>query len=225
MCGARVRGSVGAGCSVRRFVAARRRSVAPVGKRVIVAGSSAVRGLCRWSGSSVFVSVAPGSCWAVIAEWKATEAAPESRPAAVGGGGDRVPAAEPLAAGLGRYVPVAGALLRAAGHGWVRCAMDVAAPVHAGAWPLVPGLAVAGAGLGFLVVPLVAVVLSAAPAELVGGASGVFSTAQQFGGALGAAVIGTAYFADLSLGAAMPWALAAYAAAAVLSLRLSAGGR
>ncbi|WP_078944546.1 hypothetical protein [Streptomyces flavochromogenes] len=55
---------------------------------------------------------------------------------------------------------------------------------------------------------------AAAPDELAGGASGVFSTARQFGGALGAAAIGTAWFADLSPGAAMRWVLAAYGAAA-----------
>ncbi|WP_055603784.1 MFS transporter [Streptomyces aureus] len=141
------------------------------------------------------------------------------------GGFLTAPAAEPLAARLGRYVPTAGALLMAGGYGWVWYAMEAAAPAHTGAWPLVPGLAVAGAGLGLLVVPLVGIVLSAAPAELAGGASGVFSTAQQFGGALGAAAIGTAWFADLSLGAAMPWVLAAYGAAALLGLRLPAGGR
>ncbi|WP_017238724.1 MFS transporter [Streptomyces sp. SS] len=136
------------------------------------------------------------------------------------GGFLTAPAAEPLAVKLGRYVPTAGALLMAAGYGWVWYAMEAAAPVHTGAWPLAPGLVVAGAGLGLLVVPLVGIVLSAAPAELAGGASGVFTTAQQFGGALGAAAIGTAWFADLSLKAAMPWVLAAYALSAVLSLRL-----
>ncbi|MEU2229927.1 MFS transporter [Streptomyces vietnamensis] len=138
------------------------------------------------------------------------------------GGFLTAPAAEPLAVRLGRYVPTAGAVLMAAGYGWVWCAMEGAAPAHTGAWPLVPGLVIAGAGLGFLVVPLVNIVLSAAPAELAGSASGVFSTAQQFGGALGAAAIGTAYFADLSLAAAMPWVLGAYLLTALLSLRLPA---
>ncbi|MFE1232192.1 MFS transporter [Streptomyces sp. NPDC058745] len=138
------------------------------------------------------------------------------------GGFLTAPAADPLAVRLGRLVPAAGAVLMAAGYAWVWHAMDRAAPVHTGAWPLVPGLVVAGAGLGLLVVPLVNIVLSAVPDELAGGASGVFSTAQQFGGALGAAVVGTAFFADLSLDAAMPWVIAAYGAAALLSLRLPA---
>ncbi|MFE0698594.1 MFS transporter [Streptomyces sp. NPDC058872] len=138
------------------------------------------------------------------------------------GGFLTAPAAEALAVRLGRYVPTAGAVLMAAGYGWNWYAMEGAAPVHTGAWPLVPGLVVAGAGLGLLVVPLVNIVLSAAPAALAGSASGVFSTAQQAGGALGAATIGTAYFADLSLAAAMPWVLGAYLLTALLSLRLPA---
>ena len=39
-------------------------------------------------------------------------------------------------------------------------------------WPIVPGLAVAGAGLALLVIPLVNVVLAAVPGEAAGGAGG-----------------------------------------------------
>lgn len=45
-----------------------------------------------------------------------------------------------------------------------------------------------------LVVPLVNVVLAAVPRSDSGGASGVFSTAQQLGGAVGVAIIGTVFF-------------------------------
>jgi EmrB/QacA subfamily drug resistance transporter len=85
------------------------------------------------------------------------------------------------------------------------------------------GLFVAGAGLGLLVVPLVNVVLAAVPVEVAGGAAGTFSTAQQVGGALGIAVIGSVFFAarpgqhlDGALGTALPCAAAAFAAAGVL---------
>ena len=64
-------------------------------------------------------------------------------------------------------------------------------------WPLVPGLVVAGAGLALLVIPLVNVVLAAVPAEAAGGASGLFSTAQQVGGAVGIAAVGTVFFGYL----------------------------
>ncbi|MFF5186310.1 MFS transporter [Streptomyces sp. NPDC000345] len=138
------------------------------------------------------------------------------------GGFLTAPAADSLAVRYGRLVLGAGALLMAGGHAWVWAAVDGAADTHTGAWPLVPGLVVAGAGLGFLVVPLVNVVLSAVPADLAGGASGIFSTAQQFGGALGAAVVGTVFFGHAddglteALGAAMPWVTGGFVACAGL---------
>ncbi|KUN86717.1 hypothetical protein AQJ66_10625 [Streptomyces bungoensis] len=110
----------------------------------------------------------------------------------------------------------------AAGFGWVWAAVGRAAGVHTGARPLVPGLLIAGAGLGFLVVPLVNVVLSAVPGELTGAASGIFSTAQQFG----AAVVGTVFFGHLAEGwgagltVAMPWVVAAFVLCAALCAAL-----
>ncbi|MFG2331249.1 MFS transporter [Streptomyces sp. NPDC048604] len=136
------------------------------------------------------------------------------------GGFLTAPAADPLAERLGRLVPVTGAAAMAAGFGWVWAAMDGAQAAHTGAWPMVPGLVLAGAGLGLLIVPLVTIVLSAAPPELAGGASGIFSTAQQFGGALGAAIVGTAFFSAGSVDAAMTWVLVAYGATALLALAL-----
>jgi hypothetical protein len=95
-------------------------------------------------------------------------------------------------------------------------------------WPIVPGLVVAGVGLALLVVPLVNVVLAAVPVEVAGGASGLFSTAQQLGGALGVALLGTVFFGYLgsghSFGAALvhtaPYAIGAFALCAVLSMLL-----
>ena len=94
-------------------------------------------------------------------------------------------------------------------------------------WPLLPGLAVAGAGLALLVIPLVDVVLAAVPAEAAGGASGLFSTAQQLGGAIGIAAIGTVFFGSLgrhsfavSFTHTAPYAAAAFLICAVLSMVL-----
>ena len=67
-----------------------------------------------------------------------------------------------------------------------------------------PGLVVAGMGLSLLVIPLVNVVLAAVPAEAAGGASGLFSTAQQLGGAIGVAVAGTIFFGDLARARSRP---------------------
>ena len=98
-----------------------------------------------------------------------------------------------LAPRFGRLVLVAGGLLMAVGMtGIDLAARHAAAPISP--WALVPGMVVAGAGLGLLVVPLVNVVLAAVPVADAGGASGVFSTAQQFGGAIGVAVMGSVFF-------------------------------
>ena len=136
------------------------------------------------------------------------------------------PVAVPLAQRYGRLVLATGAVLMGAGFAGVEVGAH-----HVGTstspWPLVPGLAVAGAGLALLVIPLVNVVLAAGPAETAGGASGAFSTAQQVGGAIGIAAIGTLFFGYLgrhSFAAAFthtaPYAAGAFLVCAVLSLVL-----
>jgi EmrB/QacA subfamily drug resistance transporter len=136
------------------------------------------------------------------------------------------PAAVPLAQRYGRRVLASGAALMVAGI----IGVAIAAPhigVDGSPWPVVPGLVVAGAGLALLVVPLVNVVLAAVPAEIAGGASGLFSTAQQLGGALGVALLGTVFFGYLdghSFQAALthtaPYAIGAFALCGVLSMLL-----
>ena len=136
------------------------------------------------------------------------------------------PVAVPLAQKAGRRILAGGAVLMVAGIGGVA----LAAPhvgVNGSPWPIVPGLVVAGAGLALLVIPLVNVVLAAVPAEVAGGASGLFSTAQQLGGALGVALLGSVFFGYLnghSFEAALvhtaPYAMGAFALCAVLALLL-----
>ena len=136
------------------------------------------------------------------------------------------PVAVPLAQKHGRSVLAIGGLLMAAGIAGVA----LAAPhigVNGSPWPVVPGLVVAGAGLSLLVIPLVSVVLAAVPVEAAGGASGLFSTAQQLGGAIGVALLGTVFFGYLtghSFEAAIvhtaPYAMVAFALCAVLSMLL-----
>jgi MFS family permease len=100
------------------------------------------------------------------------------------------PNAGKLALTHGRIVLVAGGLLMAIGTLAIGAPAWLTSGSHLSAWWLVPGMVVSGAGLGLLVVPLVNVVLAAVPADVAGGASGLFTTAQQLGGAMGVAVIG-----------------------------------
>jgi EmrB/QacA subfamily drug resistance transporter len=136
------------------------------------------------------------------------------------------PAAIPLAQRWGRLVLVAGALLMAAGTAAIDAgARQVGSGI--GPWPLVPGLVVSGIGLALLVIPLVNVVLAAVPAHAAGGASGLFGTAQQLGGAIGVAVMGTVFFGALGAGDyraafehTVPYLMATFAVAALLCLAL-----
>ncbi len=137
------------------------------------------------------------------------------------------PAASPLAQRYGRRILVLGGLLMAAGTAGV---LAVVSDVGVGGspWPVVPGLAVAGGGLALLLIPLASVVLAAVPAEAAGGASGLFATAQQLGGAIGVALFGTIFFGWVSsrhtFAAAMtrgaPFAIGAFALCALLSVLL-----
>lgn len=136
------------------------------------------------------------------------------------------PVADSLARRYGRLVLATGGLLMALGVGGIVLGAD-----HVGTgsnpWPVIPGLVVAGVGLSLLVIPLVNVVLAAAPQEVAGGAGGTFSTAQQLGGALGVAVVGAVFFSEVeshslttSFEHAVPVVMALFLVAAMLALVL-----
>jgi hypothetical protein len=55
---------------------------------------------------------------------------------------------------------------------------------------LVPGLVVAGLGIGLVYAPLTGAAMAGVPSELVGAASGIFNTSRQVGGVLGSAASG-----------------------------------
>ena len=132
----------------------------------------------------------------------------------------------PLAQKHGRSVLAIGGVLMAAGIAGVSLAASHVG-VNGSPWPVIPGLVVCGAGLALPVIPLVNVVLAAVPVESAGGASGLFSTAQQLGGAIGVALLGTVFFGYLnghSFEAAIvhtaPYAIGAFALCAVKSMLL-----
>ncbi|WP_156893152.1 DHA2 family efflux MFS transporter permease subunit [Actinokineospora enzanensis] len=74
---------------------------------------------------------------------------------------------------------------------------------------LVPGLVVAGIGIGLVFSPLTAAATLGMPPHLVGGASGVFNTSRQVGGVLGSATTGL--LLQVGLGFAVPEAARDYA--------------
>ena len=104
--------------------------------------------------------------------------------------------AERIAARLGRQILAAGAAVMAA------ACLLLALTAHAStSLALLPGLAVAGFGIGMVLVPLTATALANLAAEHAGAASGVLATGMQVGGALMIAVIGVVFFGALGHGA------------------------
>lgn len=97
---------------------------------------------------------------------------------------------------FGRMVLMAGALLNAAGFAayiWVGARYGP----EIGSWDMVVPLAVAGFGFGLVVAPMVDLILSDVPVRDAGSASGVLSTTQQVGMALGVALVGVLFFSLL----------------------------
>ncbi len=74
--------------------------------------------------------------------------------------------------------------------------------VEVNSWQLVPGLIIAGVGMGFLFGALYAAVLNGVDTKHAGSASGTLNAVQQVGGAVGIAVIGVVFFGQLTSGAA-----------------------
>jgi len=102
---------------------------------------------------------------------------------------------------LGRRILSVGSLLLVAGMGALIWTVDrYGGAVHS--WQLLPALLVCGLGLGCVVAPLVNVILAGIRGQDAGAASGVLSTVQQVGGAVGVAVIGVIFFGLLGSQAA-----------------------
>ena len=98
-----------------------------------------------------------------------------------------------LAARLGRTILIVGTALLVAGIG------GVLLTVHLGGTDLtsvqiIPSFLISGLGLGCVIAPLVNVILAGVDPRDAGSASGVLTTIQQVGGAVGIAVIGVIFF-------------------------------
>jgi EmrB/QacA subfamily drug resistance transporter len=61
-------------------------------------------------------------------------------------------------------------------------------------WHLIPSMLVSGLGMGIVIAPLSDIILAGVPHRDAGSASGVLSTINQIGGAMGVAVIGVIFF-------------------------------
>ncbi|MGW1997334.1 MFS transporter [Embleya sp. NPDC001921] len=98
-----------------------------------------------------------------------------------------------IAAKLGRQVLAAGASVQGVGHVVL---VETLANTDA-TLALIPGLALAGFGMGLVMGPMAETVLSGIRARHVGSAAGLLSTAQQVGGALGVALVGIVFYDTL----------------------------
>src|SRR5436190_332772 len=106
------------------------------------------------------------------------------------------PASYPLAQRFGRVSMQVGFGVMAAGVALL-AVMVHGAGSDVSVWTLVPGEFVAGLGMGIALPPLFDFILAGVESHEVGSASGVLNAVQQFGGALGIAVLATIFFSYL----------------------------
>jgi EmrB/QacA subfamily drug resistance transporter len=85
-----------------------------------------------------------------------------------------------------KYILMGGLVLFASGMGYI----DWAAEADSGRWNFLPGLIVAGVGLGFTWAPMFSVAMRDVEPRMAGAAAGVIETIQELGGVLAGAVIG-----------------------------------
>jgi EmrB/QacA subfamily drug resistance transporter len=111
--------------------------------------------------------------------------------------------AQALNARLGRRLMHIGGILVAGGLIGLVVTIGTAGSAI-GVWTMAPALVVMGTGMGMTMAPFFDIVLAGvSPAES-GSASGTLTAAQQVGGALGIAVLGTVFFSRVEHGAAGP---------------------
>ncbi len=98
---------------------------------------------------------------------------------------------------FGRSVLVAGAVLNAVGFGSYAWLVAHYGPTVE-PWQMIAPLVVTGFGFGLVVAPMVDAVLTGVPTRDAGSASGLLSTVQQVGIAVGVAVVGVVFFFHLA---------------------------
>jgi len=106
-----------------------------------------------------------------------------------------------LSARMGRMVLVTGCVLVLAGLALAILVVHLTAPSPDG-WYLIGPLLLAGLGNGMVIAPNQDFVLASVPPKEAGTASGILSTAQRLGTAIGIAIIGAVLFGTLHLSSA-----------------------
>jgi MFS family permease len=96
-----------------------------------------------------------------------------------------------LAPRYGRRILEIGGLVTLAGTGLV--AFEARSGLVS-TWDILPGLVIAGLGMGLIVAPLFDIIIAAVQDRELGSASGVLNAVQQLAGAVGVAVLGTIFF-------------------------------
>jgi EmrB/QacA subfamily drug resistance transporter len=102
-----------------------------------------------------------------------------------------------LAPKLGKRILSVGSIALIAGMAALWLTVKAAGTGLTG-YQMIPALAVCGAGLGLVVAPLINIILAGIRAGSAGSASGVLTTVQQIGGALGVAIIGIIFFGQVT---------------------------
>jgi EmrB/QacA subfamily drug resistance transporter len=117
----------------------------------------------------------------------------------------------------GRGLLACGALALAAGHGVLLGAVTEIG-VGGSVIALIPGLLLIGAGMGLIITPLTTTIMAELEPARAGAASGVMTTMQNVGNAIGVAVTGVIFFGALHGGYAHAFELALAQLAALLTL-------
>jgi EmrB/QacA subfamily drug resistance transporter len=120
-----------------------------------------------------------------------------------------------LSARHGRRIITRGAIVLACGHLMLLAAV-LEIGTHGSLALLVPGLVGVGAGMGLVLAPLAGTILTSVDPARAGAASGMVSTMQNVGNALGVAVTGVIFFGALNRGYAHAYELAALELAVLL---------
>jgi MFS family permease len=113
-----------------------------------------------------------------------------------------------LSARYGRSVIAGGALVLAVGHLLLLGAVAEIG-VTGSLAELAPGLALVGAGMGLVLAPLAGTILASVGPEQAGAASGMATTVQNVGNALGVAITGVIFFGAVHSGYATAFEFAA----------------